>query len=1026
MISICQKCLLVCLSSFTYALTSFPSENDRQPYFERVLTDEGISKGTIYSIIQDRQGYLWLGTATGLLRYDGYVFRSYRHDPTDTNSIAGDFIWSVSEDSSGNLWIGTSGKGLDCYIPTHDRFVHYKNVPDDTTSLFGDEVPCVFVDSNNDVWAGSWNKGLNKFDRRTNTFVRYSLEHGLPSKNVHRIVEDKQGRVWIGTKRGLVQFDRNLGTGHAYRHDPNKKNTLPDDYIYSIYQTRDGEVWIGTSRALCKYDSATDDFEQVSIPELQNPIQAMHEDVHGNLWIASDGDGIIKLSPATGRYEIYLPNPQDPLAISSRVGLSLYRDRTGIMWIGTAATGLSKFNPGRKKFRHVLTNPETVNALFEDKDGMLWIGTQGGINTLGPSDSHPRKFQLPKGLPKAIDEGVIYALSGDSLDNIWIGTLGSALYRFNKRTGELRHFGFGLPPDKIGSDEVTSLILDSKGNTWIGLNGGGMSRHDPAKGIFFSNYNLTTDSSIASDYVWAIHEDRKGFIWFGMWDVGVARLDPMINDTLVFRTSSRSSNGKALSGHPVVSIAEDAEGVMWFGTWGFGLNRYDPDLDTFTHYSTVDGLPNNYIYGILTDDTAGELWLTTGNGLARFNPVTGKCITYDEADGIQSSEFRRGAVHKGRSGRFYVGGVNGFNSFRPEEIAENTHPPPLALTSVRVLDRNINPLASSIQLSYADNYISFEYASLDFSDPGKNRCSYRLVGLEEDWIQAGRRRSVSYANLDPGEYVFHVRGSNNDGVWNEEGISFLFLITPPPWKTWWAYSSYVLLLILTSIAWRGYEINKIRRNEREQAALREAELRAELDKQQTRIQIARDLHDDVGSTLSSISFFAQAISTKASDGDKFLSLISESSSLAKEAMSDIIWSIDPVNDNWENIIAKFQRYASDLLDSKGINHHIEMPPPDHLVLIDPQRRRNFWLVFKEVITNAAKHSQCSEIRIRFNYEGSLICLMVEDNGKGFDHEAPSQGNGLNNIRARLQSLDATVDLKTSQGKGTRWDIRFKA
>jgi len=997
--------------------------------FERITTAEGPSRGTIYSIIQDKQGFLWLGTATGLVRYDGYTFKRYANNPADSNSISGDFIWNVCEDSSGDLWIGTSGRGLNRYIRGEDRFIRYRNIPGDTTSLAGDEVAWTFVDRNNDVWAGSWNRGLNRLNRATNTFTRYTVDHGLPSNNINKIFEDRSNRFWVGTKRGLALFDRTTGKSRVYKPDPKNLRSLPGEYIFAIYEMRDSSVWLGTENGICKFNPSSDDFTRYSMSAIGEPAMVLCEDKAGSLWIGTDGDGLVRMNPQTGGHTTYTPHAEIPGSISANVVLALYRDRTGVLWIGTAATGLSRLDPHGKKFRHLMNASPSVNALCEDSQGTLWIGTQGTLSFMPRGRAVVRSVQSDAGFPDALRRAAVYAICEDRGGDMWFGTFGSGLFRVNQKTGRTRVYHESKLDDGLPGNEVTSLLVDSHGTLWVGKSGWGLSRYDASRDTF-QVYVFDSTPGFPSNYVWVIHEDRGGYLWVGTWNTGVVRFDPRTNDTLVFSKWKVRANGKAISGNTVVSIAEGSDGILWFGTWGDGLNRYDPVTDAITHYSTANGLPNDQIYGILVDEKSGELWLTTGYGLARFNPETGQCRTYDESDGVQSLEFRRGAVHRGRSGMFYVGGVNGFNMFRPEEIKSNTNVPPIVLTGVKAFDRAIPATMSSLELSYADNFLSFEFAALDFAEPRKNLYSYKLEGLEQDWVMAGTRRYVSYANISPGVYVFRVRGSNNDGMWNSDGASITFSITPPPWKTWWAFSLYGLVLVGAGVRWRRYEINKIRRKDREEAALREAELRTEIEKQETRMQIARDLHDEVGSSLSSITFFAQAMSESqrsgTNGGNRFLSLIAESSSHAKEAMSDIIWSINPNNDSWDIIKSKLRRYASELFESKGIAHSIEMPPTDLSMNIDPERRRHFWLLFKEIITNIAKHSHCTEVQIRLTVLEGHVSLTVVDNGTGFDSSLPSPGHGLKNIDARAKLLAATVALKASPGTGTRWKITFLA
>ena len=1010
--------VLICAS--TYSTAAVRSGEFHDITFERILADDGLSHGTINSIIQDRRGFLWLGTSTGLLRYDGYTFKRYSHDPSDSTSISGDYVWSLCEDSSGDLWIGTSGRGLDRYVRSANRFVHYRNIPDDSTSLLGDEVTSVYADAGNEIWAGSWNGGLNKFNRSTGNFTRYKDLSVLPSNNVSRLLEDRSGRFWVGTRRGLALFDRSTGGSRVYKPEPGNRNSLPGEYISAMVETRDGVVWFGTDGGICKYNPSSDDFSRIALPGLTNPVVALCEDNSGHLWVATDGGGLIRINFDGGDNRSFTTDPRNPDAISSNVILAMHRDREGVLWLGAVATGLSKYDPHRKKFRHVITDPGTVNALFEDSEGTVWIATQDGVKRMTRGSPHAESVA-------ALGDGPVYALCEDGNGNMWFAKPESGLYRLNVKTGAVRALGLPGGPQDNTNKFLTSLFVDSHGYLWIGQSGGGISRYDPRTSVY-EHHAMRTKPPFPSDYVWTIHEDRRGYLWCGTWGAGVVRFDPRTGESLVFEKTGARAGDNAISGNIVVAIAEDADGILWFGTWGDGLNRYDPVKNVFTHYSVANGLPNDQIYGILIDDRTDELWLTTGYGLARFNPTTGSCITYDESDGVQSLEFRRGAAHRGRSGMMYVGGVNGFNMFRPEEIRGNGSIPPVEFTSVRVFNREIALTPAPPDLSYDENFLSFEFAALDYAEPLKNRYAYMLEGFDSKWVDAGTRRYVSYTNLPPGQYAFHVKGSNNDGAWNDRGATFGFSISPPLWRTWWAYTAYLLVAVSIGIGWRRHEISTIRRKEREQAALREAGLQAELEQQKTRIHIARDLHDEVGSAFSSIAFFAQAIRGKSSDqetaADKYLALISESSSHAKEAMSDIIWSVNPVNDSLENVVSKFQRYASDLFESKGIAHTIEMPPINIPVTLDPERRRQLWLLFKEMVTNAAKHSRCTHVGIRLRLENSIVSLTISDDGTGFDPARPPSGHGLQNIRERAKIIGAALDLDSSPGAGTSWKVVF--
>lgn len=574
---------------------------------------------------------------------------------------------------------------------------------------------------------------MNRLNRSTNTFTRYTVDHGLPSNNINKIFEDRSGRFWVGTRRGLALFNRATGKSRVYKPDPKNARSLPGEYIFAIYEMSDSSVWIGTGNGICKFNPSSDDFTRYNIRSIRNPAMVLCEDVSGSLWIGTDGNGLFRMNPLTGDHTSYTPIAETPGSISSNVILSLYRDRGGVLWIGTVATGLSRFDPNKTKFPHYLPDSPTVNALFEDSDGTLWIGTQGGVKSMRHGSSRIDSFPHGSDYPAALRDAAIYAIYEDRSSNMWFGTVGSGLIRFNKKTRSAKEYRQGTGPKNVSSDDITSLLLDSRGALWVGQSGGGFSRYDATKDIF-QHFSFGTRPQFPSDYVWALHEDRRGYLWVGTWNTGVVRFDPRTSDALVFSKNNVRANGKAISGNTVVSIAEDTKGILWFGTWGDGLNRYNPVADTVTHYSKANGLPNDQIYGILVDEKTGDLWLTTGYGLARFNPKTGQCRTYDESDGVQSLEFRRGAAHRGRTGAFYVGGVKGFNMFRPEEIMNNGNVPPIVLTGVRVFDSDVPATTASLELPYADNFLSFEFAALDFSEPRKNLYSYRLDGLEQDWV----------------------------------------------------------------------------------------------------------------------------------------------------------------------------------------------------------------------------------------------------------------------------------------------------
>lgn len=967
--------------------------------FERILTDEGLSQGTVHCIVQDGYGFLWLGTATGLVRYDGYTFKRFVHNPADSTSMSGETIWSIAEETNGDLWIGTSGRGLNRYVRSDGKFIHYKNIAGDSTSLLSDEVTSVCVDAAGNVWAGSWNGGLNRFERATNSFVHYKVRDGLVSNNVNRLLHDRAGRLWIGTRRGLNRFDASSQQLRAYKSEPSLASTLPGEYINSLFESRNGTLWIGTDRGVCTYNPSSDDFTRYSIPALSRyPVSAICEDVHGRIWAGTDGGGLTRLDPETGNHATFTADPRNPSAISANVILSLFNDRTGIFWIGAVANGLSKLDAFKRKFRHYRTHSPTVNALFEDSRGSVWIGTQEGVIRMDAASGAIISYRDSVRYPKAFRSHTINTIGEDADEHLWVGTWESGLMKLNRRTGAFKRYRFGSSSHDIGNDCVTSLLRASDGSFWLGLNGDGVNKLILERDSIV-RFSTRTSPSFPADYVWAIHEDRRGDLWFGTWGVGVIRRSTKTGETTTFHPRAPRSNGSRISGNIVVAIAEDADGFLWFGTWGDGLNRYDPVRDEFTHYSSADGLPHTHIYGILTDDSTRTLWLTTANGLARFNPQKRTCIVYQESDGVQSIEFRRGAVHKGRSGAFYVGGVNGFNAFRPSEIRTNVNAPRVVLTSVRALEREIPHSSGELRLAYDQNVLAFEFAALDFREPRKNLYSYMLEGLENQWTQPGTSRSVNYTHVAPGEYTFRVRGSNNDGLWNMSGASLRIIILPPFWQTWWfRLMAAVAIVSLVALFFRS-RLQKL------------------LEIERVRIRIASDLHDEVGSSLTKIALYSDLLKDSP-DNSKLSDLVGRIGTMSRETvatMSDMVWSIDARNDAVEHLLDKMRDTASGMLQPKNIEAKFEVDGLRGEKELTVEVRENIYMIFKEAISNCAKYSGATAVVVTMKNTAERFTMTIQDNGKGLGETTKKTGQGLRNMSMRAKRLDGTLEFIQTKG-----------
>jgi signal transduction histidine kinase len=519
----------------------------------------------------------------------------------------------------------------------------------------------------------------------------------------------------------------------------------------------------------------------------------------------------------------------------------------------------------------------------------------------------------------------------------------------------------------------------------------------------------------------ALYEDRDSYIWIGTWGGGVSRYDRR-TDSFV-RFTNVPDDIRSLNNNTVLSLYQDQEGAVWMGTYGGGLNRYDPNTRAFTHYTEADGLPNNVVYAVLPD-RSGNLWLSTNKGISKFNLSTRTFRNYDVKDGLQGNEFNMGSYYGSRSGRLFFGGINGFNVFHPDSIRDNADIPPVVLTSFKVfdmpiaLDRSI--LATDVvHLAYDQNFFSVEFVALNFVSPEKNRYAYRLEGLDGNWVNAGTRRFAIYTNIDPGTYTLRVKGSNNDGIWNNEGVSVAIVIPPPYYKTWWFRGLVLALIALALVLMYRYRVKKL------------------LEIERIRASIATDLHDDIGSTLTEIALFSDVgireirslvpgKPVTGAESEKVSALLEEIGHTSRtliDSMNDIVWAIDPKNDSFEFLLLRMKTHAARMMDAKGINYDIEIPPEMSELELPLGFRRRFFLIFKEAINNIIKHAHPTRVQLTLAKERNALVMTITDNGVGFDPRSADEGNGLRNMEERAAALGGTLSITSARASGTSIILR---
>jgi len=800
--------------------------------FENLSTIDGLSSSTCVEIFEDREGFLWFGTIDGLNRFNGYEFTVYRPVVNDSYSISSNRITSITEDSSGRLWIGT-GNGLNVYDKDSERFFRLNHKQDNPQSISSNLINKLFFDKENNVlWVATKN-GVNRLNlsgadlRKPEklSFARYTSKAGddqtIDNNEATSILSDQDKNIWVGTSGKYLN-----------RYDPRKDKFErisinifnPDEFDHipkAILIDNDGDFWIGNNLSkLIVWDRKKNIFAVRSFLDSTVPIFQIYQDKKGMIWVATDGHGIYFIDKTKGVIQHLVHNPSDPFSISNNQPSKILEDSNGITWIATYNTGVNKLALSKSAFGHFFHQPGNENSLshkiaqsiLQDQAGRIWIGTDGGgLNLFDEKNNSFQHFRNKPGDPSSLSSNKIINLCKSYDGSLWICTWNGGLNKLNPQTKKIIHYEHSeSDPFSIGQNSVWCAVEDNKHRLWAGTQATGLNLFDPDAKIFYRYVNVPEEpTSLINNFIISLFVDSKNRLFVGT-SIGLNMVDlnslgSSFPGKLVFRNFKAGS----LQGNRINHITEDHHGNIWVGS-DLGLNKLDANLQLLNIYTTIDGLPNNLITGIKEDDD-GNLWITTKSGLSRLDPVADKLKNFNAHDGLQGMEFQSKSIDKTTDGRILIGGINGFNIFHPERILADSAKPRLLLTDFKISNHSLKAYdtihnrvllkesilrTKAITLYYDENYISFDYLALNYNNPEKNRYAYRMAGLDRDWNYVGNKRSASYSNLAPGNYVFEVMASN-DGLWNDHNkITLEINLLPPPWKTWWAYSLYVILLVL--------------------------------------------------------------------------------------------------------------------------------------------------------------------------------------------------------------------------------------
>lgn len=1058
---------------------AYSNAQDRDNQFISIQAE--LSQSTVTDILQDHNGFLWIGTRNGLNKYDGVNMITYEYNEYDSTSISSGYVRVIYEDSQNTFWVGTN-RGLCLYNEDTDSFERF-NSPNGDIYLETESVMVIYEDKNQDLWFGTEKNGLFYYNKKTTevTSFKYDVEspHSLSGNYVTGIIEDSDKNLWVSTwYNGLNLFDAKANRFIHYKNNPEDQSSLPSDVIRTLYGGRSGKVWIATHHGL--YQLAKDKkgaytFINQKLISTINDVEydvilSVLEDSKDRLWVGTENGGLNLIDPKTKESTLYSYDSRKEFTLQHNSVWSLYEDNTGIVWVGTFNKGIFKKDEQSRKFQHYKHSPHFLNSLSdnnvssfaEDKNNNLWIGTDGG--GLNYWDVKKNSFESinTKTKKSPLTSNSILCLFFDSRENLWVGTWGGGVNVKWKNSDQFEYFRINHELDKHqGAENIFSIQEDDQGRIWFSAFRDGLFAYDPSSKSFLGFENDESNPhSISSNFVRSLLKDSNGQLWIGTEGGGLNKMFESHGQFSFKRFVKEKGNPESISDNTVVSLLEDEQGRLWVGT-SAGLNLMNSATSTFQKYGKREGLPDEVIYG-LQYDSDNNLWVSSNRGISKLNVETKEILNFTKADGLQAMEFFKNSSYKLSNGEMLFGGIDGFNRFRPDKINKNTYEPQVFFSDFKLSNQSVKvgpdaPLKKNIRktekinLTHDQNDFSFEFAVLSFSQTSKNEYAYQLVNYDQEWQHVGNRREAYYTNVPPGYYVFKVKGTNNDGMWSRHEAAVAIVISPAWYNTYWAYSLYVI--IITGLLVWGIQtiVNRERLQTQLQMEHMELSKMQELDEMKSSFfaNISHEFRSPLTLILGPLkamfeniefSGIKDQVGMMIRNAESLLNLINQLLELSKlesgkmklEAVEqDICKFLKPV-------IHSFSSFAA----RKNISYKISVPREEILLFFDREKLEK---IVVNLLSNAFKYTpEFGHVEFELVENKNNIKLIVKDDGIGIPEDemeyifnryyrvrdaknkkSKGTGIGLSLTKELVELHSGEIELQSKENEGSTFVVNLK-